>query len=76
MWMRYCDPILLQAQNMTDVEATRREIARILTTGFRGGDVPAPDRTYLAQVVAVRTGLSQEDADKRVSDVINRQRLL
>ena len=61
------------SQNMTDVdvEATRREIARILTTGFRGGDVPAPDRTYLAQVVAVRTGLSQEDADKRVSDVIN-----
>jgi hypothetical protein len=59
------------SQNITDVEATRREIARILTTGFRGGDVPAPDRTYLAQVVAVRTGLSQEDADKRVSDVIN-----
>ena len=46
------------SQNTTDMEATRREIARILTTGFRGGDVPAPDRTYLAQVVAVRTGLS------------------
>ena len=57
--------------NTTDLGATRREIARILATGLRGGDVPAPDRTYLAQVVASRTGLSQADADKRVSDVIN-----
>jgi hypothetical protein len=59
------------SQNTTDMEATRREIARILVTDFRSGDVPASDRTYLAQVVAVRTGLSQEDADKRVSDVFN-----
>src|ERR1022692_497247 len=57
--------------NTTDLRAARREIARILTTGLRGGDVLAPDRTYLAQVVAARTGLSQADADKRVSDVIN-----
>ena len=57
--------------NTTDLRATRREIARILTTGLRDGDVAVPDRTYLAQVVAARTGLSQADADKRVSDVIN-----
>ena len=57
--------------NTTDLRATRPEIARILTTGLRGGDVPAPDRTYVAQVIAARTGLSQADADKRVSDVIN-----
>jgi hypothetical protein len=57
--------------NTTDLRATRAEIARLLTNGFRDGDVPAPDRTYMAQVVAVRTGLNQVDADKRVSDVIN-----
>jgi len=56
--------------NTTDLAATRREIARILTTGFREGDIPAPDRAYLAQVVAARTGLGQTDAEKRVSDVI------
>jgi hypothetical protein len=56
--------------NSTDLEATRREISQILTTGLRGGEVPAADRTYVAQVVAARTGLSQADADKRVSDVI------
>jgi hypothetical protein len=57
--------------NTTDMEATRREIARIFMTGLRDGDVPAADRTYVAQVVATRTGLSQTDADKRVSDVTN-----
>src|SRR5665647_2074416 len=57
--------------NTTDLRATRSEIARILTNGLRDGEVSAPDRTYMAQVVVVRTGLSQADADKRVSDVIN-----
>lgn len=57
--------------NTTDLEATRREIARIFMAGLRDGDVPAADRTYVAQVVAARTGLSQTDADKRVSDVTN-----
>jgi len=57
--------------NTADLEATRREIASILMTGLRDGDVPVPDRTYVAQVVAARTGLSQADAEKRVSDVIN-----
>src|SRR5476651_757280 len=57
--------------NTTDLRATRAQIARILTNGLRDGEVSAPDRTYMAQVVAARTGLSQADADKRVSDVIN-----
>jgi hypothetical protein len=57
--------------NATDLRATRLEIARILTSGLRSDDVPAPDRTYVVQVVAARTGLSHADADKRVSDVIN-----
>jgi hypothetical protein len=57
--------------NTTDLRATRPEIARILTNGLRDGDVSASDRTYVTQVVAARTGLSQADADKRVSDVIN-----
>ena len=32
--------------------------------------MPAADRTYVAQVIAARTGLSQADAEKRVSDVV------
>jgi hypothetical protein len=55
----------------TDLGATRSEIARILMNGLRVGDVPAPDRAYMVQLIAARVGISQEDADKRVSEVIN-----
>ena len=64
-------PVPTASPNTTDSAAARREIARILTTGLREGDIPAPDRTYLAQVVGARTGLGQADAEKRVSDVID-----
>ena len=49
--------------------AVRGEAGLILANALRQGDVPAPDRSYLAHLVAARTGLSQPDADKRVSDV-------
>jgi hypothetical protein len=63
-------PIPAANPNTTDLAATRREIARILTTGLREGDISAPDRAYVAQVVSARTGLGQTDAEKRVSDVV------
>jgi hypothetical protein len=34
--------------------------------------MPAADRTYVAQLVAARTGISQADAEKRVDEVIAR----
>jgi hypothetical protein len=50
---------------------THQELARLLAADFRnGGEPAAADRSYLAKVVAARTGLSQADADKRVSDTI------
>jgi small-conductance mechanosensitive channel len=49
--------------------SVRGEAGRIFSNAFRQGDFAAPDRRYLAQLVAERTGLSQPDADKRVSDV-------
>ncbi|MEY9136560.1 hypothetical protein ACVIWV_006922 [Bradyrhizobium diazoefficiens] len=57
--------------NTTDPGAARREIAGILMKGVADGDVAGPDRTYLAQVVVARTGLSQADAEKRVSHLID-----
>jgi hypothetical protein len=50
----------------------RAEAARILARSLTTGDVPSADRTYLAQLVAARTGLSEADAQKRVDDVIAR----
>jgi hypothetical protein len=46
----------------------RAEGGRILLNGLRNGDIPVGDQTYLAQLVAARTGLSQTDAEKRVVD--------
>lgn len=48
----------------------RTQTTRILLHGMWNGDVPAPDKAYLAQLVAARTGLSQVDAQKRIDDVI------
>lgn len=48
----------------------RGETTRILVSGIANGDVPAADRTYLAQLVSARTGLAQPEAEKRVNDVI------
>jgi hypothetical protein len=52
-------------------DPTRAELSRLWTAAFRdGNDLGAADRTYVAQVVAARTGLSQAEAEKRVNDVI------
>jgi hypothetical protein len=48
----------------------RAEAARILANGVEAGDVPATDRAYLAELVASRTGVSAEEAQKRVDNAI------
>ena len=53
-----------------DAAASQAEVGRILATDALAGDMPAADKTYVAQVVASRTGLSEADAEKRVSDVV------
>jgi hypothetical protein len=46
------------------------EATRILAKGLAAGQVPAEDRTYLATQIAARTGISQDDATRRVDDLI------
>jgi hypothetical protein len=48
----------------------RAEASRILNKGLAAGDVPADDRTYLASQIAASTGITQDDAQKRVDSVI------
>ncbi|MGL4960057.1 MAG: hypothetical protein ACRC67_02405 [Inquilinus sp.] len=48
----------------------RPEVARILANAVAAGSLPPADKTYLAQLVAQRTGLSQADAEKRVDEVV------
>jgi hypothetical protein len=52
-------------------QASNDEIGRIWSRGLAsGGQLPAADRTYIAQRVAARTGLSQEEAQRRVDTVV------
>jgi hypothetical protein len=48
----------------------REEAGRILATGLAQGELSPADRSYLAQVIAARTGVSQPEAEKRVSDAL------
>ncbi len=58
-----------------DAAASRAEAVRIFVRGLReGGEIPASDRSYLAQMVAARTGMGQPEAEKNVSDVITQVR--
>jgi hypothetical protein len=54
----------------TNTQEMTAQATRILANGVRNGDVPPADRTYLAQMVAAKTGLAQADAQKRVDDTI------
>lgn len=44
------------------------EVLRIFTNSMRSGALPAEDLKYIGQLVAMRTGLAQADAEKRVTD--------
>jgi hypothetical protein len=50
--------------------STRAEITRIMANALRTGELSQGDRTYVAQVIAARTGMSPQEADKRISDVL------
>jgi hypothetical protein len=67
--LRSSDPSA-QGQNTSD---PRAEMVRLFASDFRtGNDLDPADRSYVAKVVAARTGLSQADAEKRVNDVVTR----
>jgi hypothetical protein len=61
----------LAAPSSTSPNQSRAEVLRLWTASFQDNqDLSTPDKTYVAQVVAARTGMSQSDAEKRVNDVI------
>lgn len=55
--------------------ADRAEITRLFTrANATRTDIAANDRTYLAQLVAARTGLPQAEAERRVSEVVEQMK--
>jgi hypothetical protein len=55
-----------------DLGPLRGEISRIVMSSFKDGELTLSqtDRSYIASLVAQRTGLSQQDAEKRVDEVL------
>jgi len=55
----------------TSPNQSRTEVVRLWSASFEDNqDLSNTDKTYVAQVAAARTGMSQADAEKRVNDVI------
>ena len=49
-------------------EQSTGEVTRIFTNALASGKLPEEDARYAGQVVAQRTGLSQQEAEKRVNE--------
>jgi hypothetical protein len=63
-------PNQVSARAGNDDGAATAEISRILLQGVVNGQVPDGDKTYVASIVAARTGLSEADARARVDAVL------
>ncbi len=48
---------------------TRSEVTRIFANSMHTGQLPQEDTTYVGQLVAQRTGLSQQEAETRVNEI-------
>lgn len=50
----------------------RPELGRLLATSVAQGEIAAADRTYMAQLIAARTGIDQATAERRVTETIDK----
>ena len=71
---RYVDVLLRpespSSQAQQNSSDARAEMVRLFTASFKdGNDLGTADRAYVAKLVSARTGLNQQDAEKRVNDV-------
>ena len=74
--MYYVDALFRSGRAAGDTgdAAAKAEAERILLRGLEERQMPTTDESYLASLVAARTGMSQAEAEKRVSDVVTRER--
>jgi hypothetical protein len=62
-----------QGQN---TDGQRTEASRIFAASIKNGEFSARDRDYLTQLVMMRTGLPQAEAQRRVDDAMNEAKTL
>jgi hypothetical protein len=63
-----------QARQTETNDQDRAQVARVLVTAIRNGQLSDEDKTYLGGLVAARSGLSQDEAQTRVQNVVNQAR--
>jgi hypothetical protein len=49
-------------------------MSRLLASAVANGSLTTENRAYLAQLVSQRTGISQQEADRRISEAFNAAR--
>lgn len=52
-------------------EQTRAVAGRILARSLASGSLDAGDKAYLAQLIAARTGMAQQEAEQRIDQVVD-----
>jgi hypothetical protein len=57
-----------------DETLARADLSRVFTSVIRNRELTARDRDYLTQVVVARTGASEDDARRRVTEAVNEAR--
>ena len=67
---RPADPSKLAAVGPDGNAAAAGQASRILIASAASGEISADDKTYLSQLVAARTGLSEADAKARVDALV------
>jgi len=67
---RPADTTKLAAANPESDAAAVGQASRILIASAAAGEISADDKTYLSQLVAARTGLSEADAKARVDALV------
>ena len=66
----YVDSLFRSERQSLQDNAVHNEASRIFSAALSQKDISPPDRIYLVQLVAGRTGLNSSEADKRVSEVL------
>ncbi|WP_316978062.1 hypothetical protein [Shumkonia mesophila] len=64
------DSLFRSADQRVDPAAARGEVARILARSAVRGGIAAADRTYIARLVAARTGVEPLEAERRIDQVM------
>jgi hypothetical protein len=64
------DSLFRSTDQRVDPTEARGEVARILARGAARGEISDADKTYVARLVAARTGVEPVEAERRVNEVV------